>query len=379
MKIFNLPDLGEGLTEAEIREWHVGPDDSVETGQMLVSVETAKAIVDIPAPWDGIIEKLFADVDDILGVGSPLVGYVAEGQAEQSADETQTEARADSGSVVGKVERGDSVVKEKAAESGVAGAGLKATPAVRALARKLDVELSMVTPSGPDGLITSQDVERVARILTEVGPMEMLRGTRRAMARTMTQAHAEVADVTITEDADVGDWPPGMDISIRLIRGIVAGCRAEPGLNAWYDAHAMGLRILKKVDLGLAVDTPDGLFVPVLWDVANRTPEDLRHGLERLKVDARARRFPPEELRGYSIILSNYGGIGGRYSDPIVVPPTVAILGAGRLREQVLAHDGAPVVRRVIPLSLTFDHRVVTGGEATRFLMAVIADLALAE
>ncbi len=376
MKIFKLPDLGEGLSEAEVAEWHVKPGDRVTAGQPLVSVETAKALVEIPAPWNGTIDKLYAEAGDILDVDSPVVAYRDdESTGSATAKPAGEPGRDDAGSVVGEVRRGSKVVRETAS----GGAGFKATPAVRALARKLDVELSMVTPSGPDGLITRQDVERVARILKEAGPMEPLRGTRRAMARSMAQAHAEVADVTVNEDADIGDWPERTDTTLRLIRAIIAACRAEPALNAWYDAHAMGRRVLDRIDLGMAVDTDQGLFVPVLRDVSNRSPEALREGLERLKVDVRARRIPPEELRGYTITLSNYGSIGGRYSDPVVVPPTVAILGAGRIRETVVPHRGQPAIRRVMPLSLTFDHRVVTGGEATRFLMAVVNDLSTAD
>jgi pyruvate dehydrogenase E2 component (dihydrolipoamide acetyltransferase) len=164
---------------------------------------------------------------------------------------------------------------------------------------------------------------------------------------------------------------------VRLIRAIVAGCKAEPSLNAWYDSRAIGRRVLKNVHVGVAVDSPDGLFVPVLRDVGARTPDDLQAGLERLRRDVRARTIPPEELRGYTFILSNFGTFGGRYANPIVQPPTVAILGAGRVRDEIVAVDGAPAAHPILPLSLTFDHRAVTGGEATRFLAAVIADLEL--
>lgn len=375
MKVFKLPDLGEGLAEAEIRQWYVEPGAQVKTGEPLVAVETAKAIVEIPAPWDGVIEKRFAETEDILQVGQPLVAYVA-----KEDEKASPPGKEDKGSVVGEVATGSARLRERAEEtSRQRGVGVRATPAVRALAHKLSVDLSMVTPSGPDGSITSRDVERVAKILAQAGPMEMLRGPRRAMARTMAQAHAEVADVTVTEDADIGDWPANSDITVRLIRAMVAACRVEPALNAWYDTHAMGRRVLPQIDLGIAVDTADGLFVPVLRNVTKRSVEDLRAGLDRLKEDVRARKIPAEELRGYTIILSNYGQIGGRYSDPIVVPPTVAILGAGRVRDQVVAKNGSAVVRPILPLSLTFDHRVVTGGEATRFLMAVIEDLAQAQ
>ena len=164
---------------------------------------------------------------------------------------------------------------------------------------------------------------------------------------------------------------------LRLIRAIAAACKAEPALNAWFDSHALGRRLLEKIDLGIAVDTPDGLFVPVLRNVDTMPPEELESGLRRLIADTQARRVPPEDLRGNTITLSNYGTIAGRYASPVVVPPTVAILGAGRVRDEVVARNREAVVHRVLPLSLTFDHRCVTGGEAGRFLAAAIADLEL--
>jgi 2-oxoisovalerate dehydrogenase E2 component (dihydrolipoyl transacylase) len=367
MKIFKLPDLGEGLQEAEIVEWHVKVGDDVEADQPILSVETAKAIVEIPAPYSGRIAKLFGKPGDIAHLGAPLVGF--EGEAKEE----------DTGTVVGKMEVGAKVLSDAPAGVTRAAGGIKATPAVRALARKLEVDLAMVTPTGADGLITAGDVERVHKILSEAGPQEVLRGVRRAMAQNMTLANAEVAAATLMDEADIDVWPEKTDVTIRLIRALVAGCRAEPSLNAWYDSQAVGRRVLKKIDLGIAADTPDGLFVPVLRDVGNRDASDLRRGLENLKRDVRARKIPPEELRGNTITLSNYGTIAGRYAAPVVLPPTVAILGAGKIRNAVVAVDGQPAVHRIMPLSLTFDHRTVTGGEAGRFLAAVIADLELAK
>ncbi len=362
MKVFKLPDLGEGLQEAEIVKWHVAVGDEVQADQPLVSVETAKAIVDIPAPYSGRIAKLFGTRGDIVHLGAPLVGYDGAG------DE-------DSGTVVGEVRVGHQVMVDEAAGLAHGAAGIKATPAVRALARRLALDLAMVTPSGPDGLITAADVQRVAKILAEAGPQEILRGVRRAMAHNMTLARSEIAPATIMDDADIHAWGPDSDITIRLVRAMVAGCRAEPALNAWYDGHAIGRRVLKKIDIGIAVDTPDGLFVPVLRDVSQRDAADLRRGLDAMRADVKARKIPPEELRGNTITLSNFGMIAGKYAAPVVMPPTVAILGAGRIFDQVLAIGGVPAVHRVMPLSLTFDHRAVTGGEAGRFLAAVIADL----
>jgi 2-oxoisovalerate dehydrogenase E2 component (dihydrolipoyl transacylase) len=366
MKTFRLPDLGEGLQEAELVEWLVKAGDSVAVDQPLASVETAKAVVEIPSPRSGRIERLFGKAGDIIRIGAPLVGF--EGEADEGE-----------GSIVGAVETGARVVREEPITTGRAGGVIRAAPAVRALAHKLGVELGMVTPSGENGVITVDDVQRVARILSETEPAEPLRGFRRAMAQNMALARAEVAAATIMDDADIEAWPEGADTTVRLIRALVKGCRAEPSLNAWFESESLARRVLHKIDLGIAVDTPEGLFVPVLRDVAERDPVDLRKGLDRIRGDAAERRIPPEELRGATITLSNFGMIAGRYAAPIVLPPTVAILGAGRIRPAVVAIEGGPAVHRLMPLSLTFDHRVVSGGEAGRFLAAVIADLASPE
>jgi len=377
MKIFKLPDLGEGLQEAEVVEWHVKVGDEIAADAPLVSVETAKAIVDIPSPLAGRVARLYCEAGKVVHVGAPLVGFEGAGEEADSGTvvgEVQV-GREVKATVVGEVQVGREVKAEAPAAVSHAGAALRATPAVRALARQLNVELEMVTPSGPDGVITTADIKRVAKILSEVGPAEILRGVRRAMAQNMALAQSEVAAATVIDDADIHAWAPDADITIRLIRALVAGCRAEPALNAWYESHTMGRRLVSRIDVGIALDLPEGLFVPVLRDVATRDAADLRAGLERMRADVLARRIPAEELRGNTITLSNFGMIGGKYASPIVLPPTVAILGAGRVHEQVLPVDGKPAVRRVLPLSLSFDHRVVTGGEAARFLKAVMEDL----
>jgi 2-oxoisovalerate dehydrogenase E2 component (dihydrolipoyl transacylase) len=202
-----------------------------------------------------------------------------------------------------------------------------------------------------------------------------LRGMRRAMAQRMAAAHAEAARTTVTDEADIDDWRKGEDVTIRLVRAIAAACAAEPSLNAWYNADAGERRVIKRIDLGIAVDIEGGLIVPVLRNVGERDARDLRAGLDRMRTDAVARSIPPEELRGATITLSNFGMIGGRFANLIIVPPQVAIVGAGRIDQRVMVHNGQPTARRVLPLSLTFDHRVVTGGEAARYLMALKSDL----
>jgi pyruvate dehydrogenase E2 component (dihydrolipoamide acetyltransferase) len=359
MRVFNLPDLGEGLQEAEIVEWHVKPGDAIDSDQAMVSVETDKAIVEVPAPYAGKVEKLFGGPGDKIHVGAPLVGF--EGAA------------ADTGTIVG-----DLGTKAKPAQAKAPAAPrneVKATPAVRALARSLNVELASVEPSGPGGTVTTEDVKRAARgpAPAQASPQKGMRAT---MARTMALAHQEVAAVTVIDDADIEHWPKGTSALARLARAIIAAAKAEPGLNAWYDAKADARTLREEVDLGVAVDLPDGLLVPVLRNAHRMAPEELEREVDQLVAKARERSLSPEALRGATITLSNFGAIGGRYASPIVVPPQVAIVGAGRIRPQpVVTRDGTIAAHRVVPLSLTFDHRAATGGEAARFLNALKHDL----
>ncbi|MBL4606802.1 MAG: 2-oxo acid dehydrogenase subunit E2 [Pseudomonadales bacterium] len=369
MKYFKLPDLGEGLQEAEIVEWHVKLGGSIKTDELMVSVETAKAIVEVPSPQDGVIHTLFGSEGDIIHVGEPLVEFAGEEQE-------------DTGTVVGKVEthHGSGISDDDfiiGSSSGRTHASKRCTPAVRALAKRMNIELNTIQSSGEHGLITAEDVEHAAQLNDEKGALIKLRGVRRSMARNMTRAHEEVAQVTIFDDVDVHDWVENNDPTMRIVRAIGVASKAEPLLNAWYDGKTMTLRPLKSVDLGIAVDTPDGLFVPVLRDIGNRSMENLREGLDRLRVDVKARTIPPSELINPSITLSNFGTTVGKYANPVVVPPTVCILGSGAIREVVAAVDGHAKVRRIMPISLSFDHRPVTGGEAARFLSAFQEDLKL--
>jgi 2-oxoisovalerate dehydrogenase E2 component (dihydrolipoyl transacylase) len=361
MRQFTLPDLGEGLEEAEIVSWYVNEGDHVVVDQPLVSVETDKAVVEVPSPRSGRIGRLFGGKGDLVKVGAPLVEF-ADGAEE------------DTGTVVGELDRGE---QRPGGAPAVAAPTrtLQVLPAIRALARKLDVDLNAVQASGPGGTITRADVERAAKSLAEAGPAEPLRGMRRAMAQRMAAAHAEVVPTSVTDEADIEDWRKGEDASIRLIRAIASACKAEPSLNAWYNAQTGERRLARRIDVGVAVDTEGGLIVPVMRNVGERDAKDLRGGLDRLRADAEARSIPPEELRGATITLSNFGMIGGRFASLIVVPPQVAIVGAGRIDQRMMVRAGQPAVRRVLPLSLTFDHRVVTGGEAARFLVALKADL----
>ncbi len=367
MRYFNLPDLGEGLLEAEIIEWHVASGDSVAADQILVTVETAKAIVEIPSPREGVVAAMFGQPGDIVHVGEPLVEYVSDGHESQTVvGELHVAARSEASE--------DRFIIGAAQAPGTRGP-VRATPSVRALAKRLNVDIGRVTGSGPQGLISAADIERVAKLEKEKGPSIPLRGVRRFMAKSMALSRDHVVPVTINDDCNLANWPDGTDPTLRLLKAIVSGCEAEPILNSWLDNDALTYRVMKNIDVSMAVDTPDGLFAPVLRDIGNRSAKDLRQGLDRLKQDVMARTIPPAEMLGATIGLSNFGMIAGRYANPVIVPPTVAIIAAGSMRNEVWALNKHPVVIPVMPLSLTFDHRLITGGEAARFLAALKADL----
>lgn len=369
MTIFRLPDLGEGLAEAELVAWHVGPGDRVVADQPLVSVETAKAVVEIPSPWSGRVVATFGAPGDVLKIGAVLA-------------EIETESRTeDRGSVVGALP-----VEAPVAAGGSAPtapvperrSGPRAvSPAVRRRAAELGVDVSTVAGTGPDGTITLADVEAArAMAVRPPAPYQPLTGVRRAMAEALSREAARVVSATVTDEVPVEHWPAGTDPTIRLIRAVVAGCRAAPELNAWLDMSRKARCLHERIDLGIAMETGDGLFVPTLRNVAALSERDLRASLDALKSAVRTRTVPQGDLTGQTITLSNFGTIGGLHAALTIMPPQVAILGAGRIHQAVRPTASGMAVVRVLPLSLTFDHRAVTGAEAIRFLSAAIADLA---
>lgn len=363
MKIFRLPDVGEGLAEATIVEWHVRAGDTVASDQTLLSVETDKAVVDIPSPRSGRITALLAEAGDTVPTHAPLVEFADAGATEQDAPpksrpETPVEkspAKKDNGSVVGKLADSTTVRHE----SFVIGRHRHTEARLQQTHSRRQAR-AVTAPSG---------------IHLENG--EPLDGMRRSMAEKMSLAHRDVVAVTLTMDAEIV-FEDRRALTSRLVRALVAGARAEPALNAWYDGVQQIRQLHDAVHAGIAVDTPHGLFVPVLQNAQNMEGGSIAREVANLKQAAMARQLTPAQMRGATITLSNYGALAGRFATPLVSPPQVAILGAGHASDE-LKPDGATGFRRarLLPLSLSFDHRAVTGGEAARFLAAVAADLAL--
>lgn len=373
MKIFKLPDLGEGLPNAEIREWYVKVGDVVKVDQPLAAMETAKALVDVPSPYAGKIEKLFGNVGDTIDTHQPLVGY--EGESDEP------EKSKDAGTVVGAIEAGEKILKESA--TGVSAKKtseqkrVKATPAVRMLAKQLGVDIENITPATGD-TITADDIKRSMGATTASASAKStdsdltpLSNVGRAMLQSMTQS-LDVARVTLVDDADLHAWAANQDMTIRVIRAVQAACQAVPLLNSLFYPEKMAYKTQQTINIGMAVDTAHGLYVPVIKDVAHQDDTSLRNTINRFKQHAQDRSFPQTDLQGATIMLSNFGTLAGRYANPIIVPPMVAIVGVGRARDAVVADHGKAVVHRVLPLAVSTDHRLITGGEMARFLKVLI-------
>lgn len=368
MSIFNLPDLGEGLPDAEIHEWYVKEGDEVKVDQPLVSMETAKAVVDVPSPQDGIIAKLYGKPGDVMKTGTALVGFVSEAKP------------ADKGTVVGHLEENHEHREDHftiGATQGGSSNRTKSTPLVRNLAKKLGLDLEKLIGTGPRGLITREDVEKAASSSAETpaAGYEPLKGVRRAMLNAMNQSHQEVVPVSIFDEVDIEAWTSENDISARLIRAMVHAAQKEPALNAWFDTKTSSRKCFEEVHIGLAMDTDDGLFVPVIHHAEKKNTKELRAIINQFKTEVTNRAVSKDNLKGSTMTLSNFGKFAGRFASPIIVPPSVAILAVGRLYQALVPVAEKTENHRFLPLSLSFDHRAVTGGEATRFLREVMLDL----
>ncbi len=374
MKVFTLPDLGEGLAEAEIVRWHVKPGDRINADDPMLAVETAKAIVEVPAPFRGIVKTLHGAPGDTVATGGLLVEF-------------EPDLLADAGTVVGSmpVNNDDFAFGQgsdrEVSVSATSADRVRAIPAARALAKRLTIDITRIIGTGRGGLVTVEDVLRMTSSATPqrnttASECDPLRGPRRAMAQTMSASRDNVMGCTLFDDADLHGWHPEQDITSRVLRAIGEGCAAEPGLNAWFDGDSLTRQVLNQVDVAIAVDTPDGLIAPVIRNIRGRSVAQLRRDVDSLKRHTNERSLRPEELRNFTFMLSNFGMIAGRYATPVVVPPAVAILGCGRLSRDVIADETGNIEAHLrMPLSLTFDHRCITGGEAARFLAAVIRDL----
>ena len=380
---FRLPDLGEGIAEVELRRWLVKEGDGVVEHQSIVEVETDKAAVEVPSPRKGTVVRIRRQEGETVRVGEVLLEIAEE---EETSKPGPVEHR--SVGIVG-------VLPEPDAEPVV-----RATPMARKLARERDIDLAGVRGSGPHGSITPEDLEQSATSsrlqAEEFGPVERLplRGVRRTIARNLLASQRLTAFVTTMEEADVTDlWRlrereqraaeargAHMTFLPFFIKAAQHALREHPCLNAAIDDKTETVIIKKHYHFGIAVETPEGLMVPVIRDVERKSILDLATEIQELGTKARERTIGVNELKGNSFTITNFGHFGGVFATPVINWPDVAILGFGRIVERPWVHKGEIAIRKILPLSLTFDHRAADGAEAGQFLTKVVRyleDLAL--
>jgi 2-oxoisovalerate dehydrogenase E2 component (dihydrolipoyl transacylase) len=400
---FLLPDLGEGLEDAEVVGWRVDVGDTVELNQTLVEVNTAKALVEIPSPWEGVVEKLHAEEGDVVKVGQPLVSIRVEGGAEpsheavQAAGEVGPEAAEEAKPKRRAVLVGYGVAEEEdeptagtaqGRSEGQRRAGpVPASPPVRRLAKEMGVDLSSVAGSGPEGRVTREDVMAAAAAeetsASRPGaPAEgderiPVRGVRRLIAEKMARSAREIPHVTtfLTVDAtnleafrqelveETGSRLTALPIVVRAFIEVVKQFRE---LNASFDADASEIVLRGDVHVGVATDTERGLFVPVVRHADGLGLQELAGEIARLVSAAREGRSAPEDLVGGTVTVSNVGSFGAEYGTPIINYPESSILAVGVIEPRALVVDGQVEARPAVTLSLSFDHRVLDGAEAGR-------------
>jgi len=372
---FKLPDLGEGITEAELRKWLVKEGDAVREHQPVAEVETDKAVVEVPSPRGGRVGRLARHEGGTVAVGETLLTIVEEGEAPPE--------RPKSAGIVGELPEAEEEHE------------IIATPLVRKLAREQGIDLARVRGSGPRGNITPDDLQKVspapAQPTQSFGPVELvpLRGVRRAIARNVIASQRNTAFVTGMEEADITDlWElrqreqgavesRGVHLTFLpfFMKAVQHALREHPYLNAAIDDTAETIVLKRHYHFGIAMETPDGLMVPVIRDVDKKSIIQLAAEIQELGTKARKRTIALDELKGSTFTLTNYGHFGGVFATPIINWPDVAILGFGRISERPWVHKGQIAIRRILPLSLTFDHRVTDGADAAQFLQKVVAYL----
>lgn len=402
---FRLPDLGEGTSEGEVLKVLVAAGDTVAEDQPLLEIETDKAAVEVPSPYAGQIARIHVHEGQRVAVGTVLVSFVdSEGVEPAPATAAAPSAVA------------PAVTEPKAVPH------VLATPATRRRARELGIELESVIGSGPEGRVTTADVESAVRAaapspaapaeeaaalgfaplaatveipplpdFAKWGPVERvpLRGVRRRIAEHMSLAYALIPHVSHFDRADITDLETfrkhhqaegrahdaQLTLTTFVVKAVVAALKRYPQFNASLDPAAGAIVLKHYYHLGVAVDTTRGLIVPVIRDVDRKSVWELATELSHLAARTRDGSVAAEELRGGTFTVTNIGSLGGTGMVPIINYPEVAILGLARARQEPVVHDGEITARLMLPLSLTFDHRIADGADAARFMAAIVRDL----
>lgn len=363
-----FPDVGEGVTEGTLVKWLVKTGEDIKADQAVAEIETDKAIVEIPSPKAGKIMKLFGKEGDVIKVGSALASLALSGE-EVKIPEVQPEAKVEI-----KPER------------------VLAAPSTRKLARELGVDITKVKGTGAGGRITDEDVKKFAEAKPEVAAPEVpemkfeeripVKGIRKTIAERMVKSLFTAPHVVSMDEADVTELvklrekekkvaeEKGVKLTYLafIVKAVTVALKQHPYLNASLDAEKNEIVLKKYYNVGIAVDTPEGLMVPVIKNADQKSIMELAQETEKLAEEARSRKIKLSDLKGNTFTITNIGSIGGIFSTPIINPPDVAILGVHRIRDMPAVINGEIKIRKILPLVISFDHRVLDGARAARFM-----------
>ncbi len=420
---FKFPDVGEGIEEGEIIKWRVREGQKVKQDQVLLEMETDKAVVEIPSPRPGMVLKMHHQAGDTVHVGEVLVtigeagespGSIPERPSQETPPPTEKgskysvgETRKESFGVVGEIPEdieapelpAKSLVKETATRPAGRKSGMLALPAVRRLARELGIELEVVKGTGKGGRVTEEDVRSAAKAakggkeaakarVTKKYDMwgyvdrEPLKGVRKATARKMAEAvsvqalvtHTDYCDATLLWDIREKEKGKAKAAGVHLtfmpfvFKAVIHALKKHPYLNSSMDGETEEILLKKYYNIGIAVDSGGGLLVPVVKGADKKSILQLGKELQDLAEKVRDRKVDLADLKGGTFTITNVGTLGGVFATPIPNHPESAILATGKMQDMPLAVEGSVRVRKVLPLSLTFDHRVLDGAEAARFM-----------
>jgi pyruvate dehydrogenase E2 component (dihydrolipoamide acetyltransferase) len=413
--IFKFPDIGEGLTEGIIIEWYIDKGNAVKVGQPLVKMETDKVVADIPSPREGVVAARYGKVGETIHVGETLVEIDIAGEAAAEAQKTDSEMVDEKGAgVVGTIEvasnnaflpASDEGTLARPAAAGAAHRKALATPVARAMARETNIDINLVTGTGPAGRVMKSDIQNfhaaapVGRVtpgqvdrpdageLIDIISMSQI---RKSMAKNMLRSKQSTAHMTLFGEPEVSALVAARekykeeykkeDINLTflpfVIKAVVAALKRHRELNAEMDFEKGNIIYKNYYNIGIAVSTPDGLLVPVIRDADRLSIRELSKAVAEIVEKARDRKLTFDEMKDGTFTITNYGALGGWFGVPVINYPQVGILGIGRINQKPLVVDGEIKVGNVMPLSLSVDHRMVDGAEATEFLNDVAAGIA---
>ncbi|HNQ66946.1 MAG TPA: dihydrolipoamide acetyltransferase family protein [Bacteroidales bacterium] len=420
--IFNFPDIGEGLDEGTILEWYVKKGQSVKVGDSLVKMETDKVVADIPSPRDGVIAATFGKVGETIHVGNALVEIEIEGISGEAAQELVKETQAqmeaveeEGAGVVGTLEvagnnafmpasnEGDFIKSEQVTSTTISHINKKAlaTPVARAMAKEMDVDINNVQGTGPGGRVMKEDIIKFKQQqsyitpktvsdkkndLSELIEIEKMTQIRKTIAKNMIQSKHNAAHMTVFDDVEVSELihlrtkfkekyaSEGVKLNYLpfIIKATALALKKYKLLNSEMDMENGNIIYKKYYNIGIAVDTEDGLLVPVIKDVDKKSIKQLAIEIAEISEKARTRSIKLEDMKDGTFTITSFGSIGGKYAVPVINYPQAGILGIGRIFESPIVKNGQIVVGNTLPLSLSVDHRIVDGGEVTRFLNEIM-------